>query len=181
MLKVCQIFIIIFHKRHHPAHLLHNLLVLLVFLLQHVVHLIPKPRCRAQPNWTVDTLLSLSLPSYPPASPSPRPPCLPSTSRRPLPSKPLCQAQPNTLLSRSLPSCPPVSPHLLILRVFLLHHVHFLHNLTHYYHDRYHPAHLVHPISSSSVFSFYITLPTSSKTSLSYIELPQRCTHHIVG
>ena len=121
---------IIFHKRHHPAHLLHNLLVLLVFLLQHVAHLIPKPPCRAQPNWTVDTLLSLSLPSYPPASPSPRPPCLPSTSRRPLPSKPLCQAQPNTLLSRSLPSCPPVSPHLLILRVFLLHHVaHLLQNL----------------------------------------------------
>ena len=146
MLKVCQIFIIIFHKRHHPAHLLHNLLVLLVFLLQHVVHLIPKPPCRAQPNWTVDTLLSLSLPSYPPASPSPRPPCLPSTSRRPLPSKPLCRPNP-----------------------------------THYYHDRYHPAHLVHPISSSSVSSFYITLPTSSKTSLSYIELPQRCTHHIVG
>ena len=80
MLKVCQIFIIIFH----PAHLLHNLLVLLVFLLQHVVHLIPKPPCRAQPNWTVDTLLSLSLPSYPPASPSPRPPCLPSQARRPL-------------------------------------------------------------------------------------------------
>ena len=130
MLKVCQIFIIIFHKRHHPAHLLHNLLVLLVFLLQHVVHLIPRPPCRAQPNWTVDTLLSLSLPSYPPASPSPRPPCLPSTSRRPLPSKPLCQAQPNTLLSRSLPSCPPVSPHLPILRVFLLHHVaHLLQNL----------------------------------------------------
>ena len=92
MLKVCQIFIIIFHKRHHPAHLLHNLLVLLVFLLQHVVHLIPKPPCRAQPNWTVDTLLSLSLPSYPPALPSPRPPFLPSQSRHPLPSKLLCQA-----------------------------------------------------------------------------------------
>ena len=78
--------------------------------------------------------------------------------------------------------------HLLVLLVFLLHHVaHFLQNLcvrpnlTHYYHDRYHPAHLFHPISSSSVSSFYITLPTSSKTSLSYIELPQRCMHHIVG
>ena len=101
MLKVCQIFIIIFHKRHHPAHLLHNLLVLLVFLLHHVAHFLQN----------------------------------------------LC-----------------VRP-----------------NLTHYYHDRYHPAHLVHPISSSSVSSFYITLPTFSKTSLSYIELPQRCTHHIVG
>ena len=78
--------------------------------------------------------------------------------------------------------------HLLVLLVFLLHRVaHFLQNLcvrpnlTHYYHDRYHPAHLFHPISSSSVSSFYITLPTSSKTSLSYIDLPQRCMHHIVG
>ena len=53
------------------------------------------------------------------------------------------------------------------------------------FHKRQHPQGGTLPtcftISSSSVSSLCITFSTSSKTSLSYIELPQRCMHHIVG